>query len=268
MRTVARRTPAFTIIEVMLAIMIFGMIIIGIYAVWSAILKASKAGLNAAAAAQRARVSIKAIEDALTTAQMFSANGKYYYFIANTENEKTGDLTFVARLPATFPGVGRYGDSVVRRVRFYTDEDRNLIMTQVPMLVTNEDYQPYRLQLAKDVTLFMFEFWDDQKKEYVSEWAKTNQLPRLVRVALGLGRAGNSQNPQDLVTRTIAMAAIAIPGQWQRAPMMPGMPGMPGMPMAPGQPYPGQPGFVPGMPGMPNQPMPPGVPGQVQPRRF
>ena len=226
MKTFPRKTGAFTVVEVMMAIFLFSLIIIGIYSVWSAIIRASKAGLSAAAMAQRARISIRAIEEALTTAQMFSANGTNYLFLADTSDEKSGALEFTARLPADFPGVGRFGDTVVRRVRFEVDGQRNLNMMQRPMLAT-EDFQAYSLQLAQDVTLFMFEFWDEQKKEYVTEWAYTNQLPRIVRVALGVGKSANSKMPQDLETRTIAMPCVAIPPQWQNAPPLPGMPGGP-----------------------------------------
>ncbi|MBI5385560.1 MAG: prepilin-type N-terminal cleavage/methylation domain-containing protein [Verrucomicrobia bacterium] len=252
LKTTRHAPAAFTIVEVLMAVTIFGLIMVGIYATWTAIVQGSKAGLSAAAQAQRARISIRAIEEALVTAQMFSASAKpkrmRYYFLADSEKQS---LSFVARLPATFPGVGRYGDTVVRRIEFSVDENRNLIMTQMPMLVADtaeeHDIKPYRLQLAQDVTLFMFEFWDDQKKEYVAEWAKTNQLPHLVRVAVGLGKMQNSQAPQDLVTKTVAMPAMAIPGQYQTAPMMPGMP--------PGGIPPG--GIPPG--GIPPGGLPPGV---------
>lgn len=220
MKALSQQEHGFTILEVLMAVTIFGLVMIGIYATWAAIVRGSRAGLSATAASQRARISIKAIEDALVTAQMYTANGRYYYFLADTSDETYGSLSFVARLPATFPGVGRYGAQIVRRVSFYTDADRNLMMEQLPMLVAavkDQEYQPYRLQLAKDVTLFMFEFWDEVRKEYVNEWAKTNQLPRLVRVALGLGKLPNSQQPQDLVMRTIAIPATAIRPEWQRA---------------------------------------------------
>lgn len=249
----------------MLAIGIFGMILLGIYATWSAIIQASKAGLSAAAQAQRARVSIKAIEDALTTAQMFSANGKYYWFLANTEEDRCGQISFVARLPATFPGVGRFGDSIVRRVTFSADQNGNLVMTQLPMLAAKiEETEPYRLQLAKDVSLFMFEFWDERKKEYVNEWQYTNQLPKIVRVALGLGKVGRAGTPQDLVTRTIAMPATAVDGRWQHPQGMPGMPAG----MAPGMP----PGTLPSQmqppPTQINPNVNPNNPAFTQPRTF
>ena len=61
-----------------------------------------------------------------------------------------GSLSFVAHLPATFPGVGRFGDKIVRRVTFTTEagKDRdsglNLVMRQGPMLMAvDKDYEPY-----------------------------------------------------------------------------------------------------------------------------
>ena len=54
MKTIPRPSRGFTIVEVMLAVMMFGLIIIGIYSVWSVIVQGSKAGLSAAAVAQRA----------------------------------------------------------------------------------------------------------------------------------------------------------------------------------------------------------------------
>src|SRR5687768_8202197 len=68
------RKPGFTIIEVMLAIGIFSMILLSIYSVWTGILRASRAARSAADNAQRARISMRALSDALTTAQMFTAN--------------------------------------------------------------------------------------------------------------------------------------------------------------------------------------------------
>jgi prepilin-type N-terminal cleavage/methylation domain-containing protein len=236
----------FTIIEVLLAIGIFSMIIIAIYSVWTGILKASKAARTAADSAQRARISMRALQDALTTAQMFTANmppqsqNAYYSFIADMSGDY-GSLSFIAHLPATFPGVGRYGDQIVRRVTFTVEPEKNgtldLVMRQGPMLMMdNKDYEPYSLVLAKDVSLFGFEFWGRNPKtgnwEWVQEWNSTNSLPTLVHVGLGLGKVGNKGDPQDVVHRYIALPATAVQPDWQMAvgfgAGIPGAPGVPG----------------------------------------
>ena len=231
---------------------IFSMIILGIYTVWTIILKATRSGQNAAAMAQRERISIRTIEDALLTAQMFSSNPRpYYSFVADTSGDFAA-LSFVARLPASFPGVGRYGDQFVRRVSFYVNNDRELIMTQAPMLMgMQKDFEPYSLALAKDVTLFLAEFWGQDRGgewKWVQEWTSTNQLPKMVRVAVGMGKSlSDGSKPQDVAMRVIALPAMAVPPGLQMG--GPGMPGMPGMP----------PGMVP--PGLP----PGAMPGQAMP---
>src|SRR5438128_1577215 len=56
-------TAAFTLIEIMIAITILALVITAIYSSWTAILRASKAGLDAAASVQRARIAVRTLED-------------------------------------------------------------------------------------------------------------------------------------------------------------------------------------------------------------
>src|SRR5262249_30785411 len=199
------------------------------------------------------------IEDALLTVQFYNANVKNYWFIADTSGDLAA-ISMVSRLPASFPGVGRYGDQVVRRVSFYTQPGKDgmaeLMMTQAPMLMeTNAANEAYSIPLAKDVSLFRLDFYDLQKNEWLEEWKYTNQLPKLVQVTLGLGKAGGaSSQPQDVVTRLVALPSVAVLADIQGGPGF-GQPGMPGQPL-PGQPGYGQPGY--GQPGY-------GQPGVTQP---
>ncbi len=238
----ARGTLAFTIIEVIIALSIFMMIILSIYSIWTGIVKASIAARIAADQAQRARVSMNAIHNALNCAQMFSVNTTYYTFIADMNRGDYGTLSFVAHLPANFPGVGRYGDNVVRRVTFTCKKEDgpnlSLIMSQGPMLqAENEEFKPYELTLAKDVTMFAFECWgvpDPTKPndhDWVDVWKSTNSLPKLMRIGLGLG--GKSGEPQSMTVKIIALPASVVTPDLQ--------PGPGGRPGGPGQPNSGNP---------------------------
>jgi len=248
----ASRSRAFTLLEVMIAIMIFAMVLTAIYATWMGILRGTKAGVAAAAEVQRSRIAIRALEDAFLSAVMFTENSKHYYFVAESSGDMAG-ISMVSRLPASFPGVGPYGDQIVRRVTFSTrpgkDGGQELWMSQFPMLLnTNGTTTPYSLPLARDVSLFNLDFWDMRKSEWLSEWINTNQLPRLVRITLGLGKVHGK--PQDVVTRVVALPSFSVSG-------VQGGPGA-GMPGGP-------PGQFPPPAGGPPGGLPPGVPPGVNP---
>ena len=93
------------------------------------------------------------------------------------------------------------------------DPTRELIMTQAPILLAtnNGGAEAYTITLARDVTLFKLAFYDDKKNEWLEEWKYTNQLPRLVQIALGLGKTdGNASKPYDLTTSLVALPSVAV----------------------------------------------------------
>ncbi len=259
---------AFTLVEIMIAISIFSLVLAAIYSSWTAILRASKSGLEAAASAQRARITIRVLEDSLGSAQSFAANLPYHYFFA--ENGDSAVLSFVARLSKSFPRGGKFGDLDVRRVTFSVEPGpggtRELVLRQNPFLMDMDaDEKEHPLVLAKNVKGFEMQFWDSNRRppDLVDEWGgvKTNQLPKLVIVTLKLADSPHSSRITEQITRIISLPASTVQAVWQvpRGMGGPGMPGAPGMP-APGMP--GQPGF-PGAPGTPFTPGMPGNPGQI-----
>lgn len=211
----------FTLVEIMVAVGIFGMIMVAIYASWSAILRGTKIGQDAAVEAQRARMTMRCIEDALVSCQLFNENIQHYSFIADTSSD-FAFLSVASHLPESFPGSGMFGGQSVRRVTFSIEpspsRQNQLVMRQMPLLgATNaaEDLS-YSLVLAPDVSAFTLEFLDINRGEWVKDWFYTNQLPRIVRVTLGLGRADKYfGRPRDIFTRDVALSAIAIPVEYQ-----------------------------------------------------
>src|SRR6266478_8889824 len=128
-------TRAFTLVEILIAIGILAMVLTAIFSSWTAILRASKVGLDAAAAVQRARIVMRTLEDSLLCAQSFGGqNQRYYGFIA--ENGSEASLSFVSRLPESFPRNRKFGDLHVRRVTFSVEpgpeSGRQLVLRQQP----------------------------------------------------------------------------------------------------------------------------------------
>jgi type II secretion system protein J len=249
---VRARHSGFTLIEIMVAIGILAMILIAIFGSWTAILRASKTGQEAAASVQRSRIALRTLEDSLGSAQSFGLNLPYYSFLA--QNGSEASLSFVARLAPSFPRSGKFADFDVRRVTFALedgpDSSRRLVLRQNPLmmsLASDEDEMQHPLVLAKNVVGFDMLFWDKDKSDWVDEWPelKTNQLPRLVMFTLRLADDPHALKPQEEITRIVALPAQTVPPIWQRPGGFPGGPG--GQPGAPGAP-PGTPG-APGAPG-------------------
>ena len=68
------RARAFTLLEIIVAVAVFTAIMVGVMACWKCIVRGTQTAQEAAAAAQRARISMKAIEDALNNAEIVARN--------------------------------------------------------------------------------------------------------------------------------------------------------------------------------------------------
>lgn len=226
-----RRITAFTLIEVMLAIGIFALLVFAIFGSWTAVLRSSRFGLNAAAQAQRTRISMRALEESLGGAVLYGGNVPYYSFVADTGAGSFPVLSFVSYLPPTFPGAGQYEGEPVRRVTFEVDSRNGqsaLILKQSPFLEpADRDFAPYTIVLATNLAVFQVDFWESTKKEWVDEWRMTNQLPKMVRVALAFSPRGVAVRPEDTAIQTVYLAASPIPGRFQSrlGPLAPVTPG-------------------------------------------
>ena len=187
--------------------------------------------MKAAANAQRSRIAFRTFHDALITTvnHQWSQNGPYV-FSAEDEGGFT-DIRFAARLPDSFPGVGRFGGSIVRQVRFAVEGGEGgknqLVMYQKPLLLPKEtgDFNPYRLVLSPDISLFEVKFFDERTGKTEPKWIATNSLPRLVEVTIGMGRKKGSDTPLDLTHTYIAIPANPVTPDLQGLSQGPGVPG-------------------------------------------
>jgi prepilin-type N-terminal cleavage/methylation domain-containing protein len=236
----AGRRAAFTLLELMLAVTIFGLVLTAIYSTWTAILRTARVGNDVAANAQRTRLAARTIEDALVSAVMFQANAPLYTFLADTSGD-FATLSLVSRLPPSFPGSGYFGDLAVRRVEFTVetapDGTNDLILRQLPLLQSEQaDTSGQAIVLARDVQQFTLEFLGRpgqvtgvRGEEWLTEWPLTNALPWVVRfrLAFGGGRDRWGQ-PANLAVRTVLLPAQMVPGASSQgsAPVMP-VPGAP-----------------------------------------
>jgi type II secretory pathway component PulJ len=222
---VTRHTLAFTLVEIMVAIMVFMLVIGAIYSSWMALLRSRQVAQSVAAQAQRQRITLHTIEDSLMAIQSFQASPQYYYFFLENGDEPV--LSFAARVPEYFPRNGKFinpqtdRDFNLRRVTYTLESDgnggKNLVLRQNPVLMDiDDDEQKYPLVLARDVRTFTVECWGTNLNNEVgweTEWPNTNAIPELVRVNLVLGgdKFAASSTPQFSVARIFSLPSQTMP---------------------------------------------------------
>jgi prepilin-type N-terminal cleavage/methylation domain-containing protein len=212
---------AFTIMEIMVSMVILGLIVAAVYSSWMAVVRGSQTGLKAAAAVQRSRIAVRTLEDALWCARLFTADPDHYSFVA--ENGEDAYLSFVARLPPSFPRSGRFGNFDVRRVTFSLepgpDSGKELVLRQQPILMEMDiDEKEHPIVLMKNVKSFRLAFRPipSASADWLEEWAYTNQLPREVEVILELG--GNdpySHRVERQVLLRVTLPSVTVQPTWQ-----------------------------------------------------
>ncbi len=207
------RRGAFTLVEIMIAIVIFSMVVGAIYSTWVLILNASRVGRESAAQIQRERITVRTIEDSLTCVQSFQASMKYYSFVVQNGDQPM--LSFAAQLPAIFPRNDRFGDFHLRRLTFTVEaganSGKNLVLRQNPILMdVDSDEQAFPLVLAHDVKAFTVECLNTNKG-WVTEWDETNSIPSQVRYSLVAGGNG----PGWAITNVVTMQSVTMPGAVQ-----------------------------------------------------
>jgi len=221
----------------MVAIMIFSMVIASIYATWALVMRATQVGQNAATQAQRQRVVLRAIGDAIMGVQSYQASQQYYWFKLQNEGEPM--LSFVARLPDTYARNGKFigamtangkegFDASCRRVTFSLAAGelgtKDLVLRQNAILMDmDQDEQQYPVVLAKNVKEFSIEWWGTNQMNEVGwskEWddQQTNTIPSMLRIHFVLGGDPNglSTGPEYSATRIYTVPSQMMPAVVQR----------------------------------------------------
>jgi type II secretory pathway pseudopilin PulG len=206
------------LLEIMVAIVLFMIVLSAIYSTWYTVVHGSIIAQAAAAEAQRSRMAMHTIQDALSTAQSFGADIQYYGFTYDSSDEAS--LSFVSHLSKTFPRSGKFGDFDVRRVTFSIESGANsakeLVLRQNPILMDlDKDEQQHPVVLAKYVEKFEVKFWDRRLGDWIDDWTLTNQLPPMVKVTLQFGSANREAPPSDPVTEVVSLPSVTVQPMWQ-----------------------------------------------------
>ena len=199
MREKRGEQTAFTLVEAIVAMGILSMVLVMIYQTFYSVLRVTEVGADAAEQAQRERIVLKTIEDALSGIVYYEQNQEHYAFVAETLDFNYPSISFVSRVPPDFIGNKEFGAQGLRRIEFVVEDapvevkvevngktikeikdERALVMYQIPILQpidATELEDPKRWVLGPGLDTFMVLFWSTINNEWLPDWEETNSVP-------------------------------------------------------------------------------------------
>jgi len=197
----------FTLVEVLLAVTILSLVMVGVYGIWSASLKAWKRGGEATEVFQRQRVVMETLTQLAQSAVYFGASPELYAIIG-AKNPGLGDsVSFVTASDAFLPP-SEGNDIGMRRVIISLERDDYqrtylAIVNQPALSVKDSSKQELQAHVVSmDVSGFFVRYLDPRDGDWYEKWEDPNVIPSAMEFTVVFGQPGD-QIPSVTVTRAI-----------------------------------------------------------------
>ena len=203
-----RSRRGFTLLEVVLAVTILGLVIGAITATWHAGLNGWKRSAGVSDNFQRERVVMGTLED-LTKSIVYAPSKDALYDINFEHDQQTGDsVSFVTGSDLLLPPAEIMAAGL-RRVTIALQRDRSqrpyLGIANAPALQPDEGAPEAGWHvLSADVCGFGVRFRDPRDGSMVDKWDESNLLPGAIEYTVAFG-ANDGRTPPVVITRTIEL---------------------------------------------------------------
>lgn len=220
-----RTQAGFTLLEILLAVAVLGMLITCVYSTWSAALNSWRRGSDASEAFQRERVVMDALMELTKSAIFFAPSAPLYAFIA-TKNPGLGDsISFVTASDAFLPPSETIAAGM-RRVFVSLERDQYqrtyLAIVNEPALRPDDDKSlepPQAHVISMDISGFYVRYRDPRDGSWSDKWEEDQFPPSAVEYTVVFGER-DGRFPPVVVTRavdipvatTVAAGGIPLPG--------------------------------------------------------
>ena len=201
---------AFSLVEVMTAVSLLGLLVGSLYSSWAAIARSTHSGKEAAANVQRERVALREVAESLGAAVLV-ADGEDRYQLIGDSLHGQSRLSLVQHLPGDRPGRNR---QFFRRVTFSVEPSADgsewqLVRREAPVIRALENPPPAPRVLARRVRHFRVEYLADTGR-WQADWKTPDVLPRRARIRIGLG-VGAETRVREVTLRAIGFAHGGTP---------------------------------------------------------
>jgi len=210
--SIFHNSRAFTLLEVLLAVTMLGLVIGAVTATWQAGLNGWRRTAGVSDSLQRERIVMGTLEN-LTTSIVYARSDDALYDINFAHDPQTGDsVSFVTGSDLLLPQV-EASAAGLRRVTIALQHDgrnRSFLGIANSAALEPADNAPGLVwhALSADVCGFAVRFRDPRDGSMVDKWDESNLLPAAIEYTIGFG-ANDGRTPPVVVTRTIELPIAA-----------------------------------------------------------
>jgi prepilin-type N-terminal cleavage/methylation domain-containing protein len=215
LRSSHRPRTGFTLLEVLLAVVILGMLSTAVYSTWNAALTSWRRGSDASEAFQRQRVVMDALMELTQSAMFFAPSASLYAFVA-TKNPGLGDsISFVTASDAYLPPSETIAAGM-RRVIISLEQDQYrrtyLAIVNEPALRPDDDKSlapPQAHVISMDVSGFYVRYRDPRDGSWSEKWEEQAFPPSAVEYTVVFGER-DGRFPPLVITRPVDIPVAAV----------------------------------------------------------
>ncbi len=215
-RSTSQRS-GFTLLEIMLAVTILGLLVIAVSSVWSAGLSGWKRSHGLTETLQRQRITLESLGNLVQSAVYFQNSHQLYAIRGEHDPLGSDSISFVtasdellAPNEATLAGLRR----VTIRLQQESDASPALIIENAPALQpTDKNIVNAPRVLAQGVTGFNVRY-RTVSGEWKNQWEQTDKMPSGIEFLVAFAPA-NDRGPAQIVSRKIDLPAARLADTYQ-----------------------------------------------------
>lgn len=202
-----RHHSGFTLVEVMLAVTLFGLIITAVYSIWSSALQGWKRSGSLTETLQRERVVFGVLEE-LTSSLVFMRSDKALYEIRGEHKDDGDTISFVTASDALL-SPSEAGVAGMRRVTLsqeYDEYRQPYLGIRNTAAVAEEGTEPVRPRvLSAAVTGFTIRYRHPQSGAWQDAWSERNLLPAAIEYTITFTAGTGPQAVATTATRLVEL---------------------------------------------------------------
>ena len=217
-----QRQPGFTLLEVMLAVTILGLVMVSVYGSWTAALSGWRRTSEVSDTFQRQRVVMEMLSELTRSAVFFGSNPELYQVTGTHDATKGDSVSFVTASDALLPP-GEMLLAGMRRVTIGLGRNKrdgiSLMLENSAALGDTGDTQAATPshEISSAVSGFGVRYRDPRDGEWKDVWEDALVAPMAMEFTVAFADPNNSKASPFTVTRAVelpaAIGAMQLAGQ-------------------------------------------------------